>query len=136
MPIGSCLFYTYCNCVLQLQERCAAALGFLSVGDPSFQHSDTVLDALFSLKEEKHTDLQFSIGEAIACTAAGPLCDLADDPWSQGGCHGDTEHAVKEVESGEDSVMEKTLKLLLGKYAVSLTPLVRQVREVCCECVW
>ena len=100
------------------------------MGEPSFQHSDTVLDALFSLKEEKHTDLQFSVGEAIACTAAGPLCDLADDPWSTSGCHSDVEHTQEEVKSGEDSVMEKTLKLLLGKYAVSQTPLVRRVRDV------
>ena len=96
----------------------------MSVGDPSFEHSDIVLDALFSLKEEKHTDLQFSVGEALACTAAGTLCDLADDPWSVR-----SEGERKEVEGGggEKTVMEKMLKLLLGKYACSPAPLVRRV---------
>ena len=100
----------------------------MSVGDPSFEHSDIVLEALFSLKEEKHTDVQFSVGEALACTAAGPLCDLADDPWSMRKSEGER----KEVKEGEADVMEKMLKLLLGKYASSSAPLVRRVSRYMC----
>ena len=56
-------------------------LGNLSLGEPGFPLKQAVMDALFKLKEEKAMELQFSVGEAMACTLAGGFCTLARDPW-------------------------------------------------------
>ena len=56
-------------------------LGFLTIGDPIFPHKKVVMESLFSTREEKAIDLHFTVGEAIACTAAGSLCTAARDQW-------------------------------------------------------
>jgi len=66
---------------VQVKEACALSLGYLSVGEPCFPHRKVVLESLFSTREDKGMDLQFTIGEAIACAAAGPLCSLATPLW-------------------------------------------------------
>ena len=40
-----------------------------------------MLEALFKTREEKTIDLHFTVGEAIACAAAGPFCTAAKDQW-------------------------------------------------------
>lgn len=40
-----------------------------------------MLEALFKTREEKAIDLHFTVGEAIACAAAGPVCTAAKDQW-------------------------------------------------------
>lgn len=40
-----------------------------------------MLESLFQLKEEKAIELQFTVGEAIACTAGGAYCSASNDPW-------------------------------------------------------
>ena len=56
-------------------------------------HSPALLKALFSVREEKAVELQFTVGEALSCVAAGPLStalhsqwDLASRPRSVTGC--------------------------------------------------
>ena len=65
----------------QMKARCALSLGYLSVGDPLFPLKRTVLEGLFQGREEKALDLQFTIGEALACTAAGSFCSSSLDLW-------------------------------------------------------
>lgn len=51
------------------------------MGSPDFPLKHVILEALFQLKEEKAIELQFTVGEAIACTAGGTYCSAAQDPW-------------------------------------------------------
>ena len=51
------------------------------MGSPGFPLKHLVLEALFQLKEEKAIELQFTVGEAIACTAGGGCCSASRDPW-------------------------------------------------------
>lgn len=64
-----------------MKGRCALSLGYLSLGDPSFPMKHSVLEGLFEGREEKAIDLQFTIGEALACTTAGALSSVSVDPW-------------------------------------------------------
>lgn len=104
----------------QLKERCVTTLGYFLVGEPSFPHVEAVLKALFVLKEEKQIDLQFTVGEALACVSAGPLCSLARDPWQVGG-------ASDQRGEVDNAVMERMLTVVIGDYCTSTAPLVRQV---------
>ena len=54
----------------------------MGVAEPDSTHCHTLLEALFSVREEKAVELQFTVGEAIACVAAGPLSTALSDPWS------------------------------------------------------
>ena len=44
-------------------------------------HSHALLEALFSVREEKAVELQFTVGEALSCVAAGPLSTALRSPW-------------------------------------------------------
>lgn len=48
--------------------------------DPSHRHA--LLDALFSVREDKAVELQFTVGEALSCVAAGPLSTALVNPWT------------------------------------------------------
>ena len=72
---------THLHMHMQLKEYCITALGYLSVGEASFPLRETVLEALYALREEKAVELQFTVGEALACTLAGRICAAAHDPW-------------------------------------------------------
>ena len=102
---------------------CATALGHLAVGEPSFPHKASILEALFSTKETKHVDLHFSVGEALSCVAAGQACDLAVSPWD---CVRPDAEVAMEVAT-DDNAMESTLQTILDEYAFSPASLVRQV---------
>ena len=65
----------------QLKEHCAHSLGSLAVGDPSFPEKHSLLRGLFQVREEKAIELQFTVGEAISCVAAGRLSTASHDPW-------------------------------------------------------
>ena len=59
------------------------SLGNLSLGEAGFPLKEEVMAALLQLKEEKALELQFSVGEAMACTLAGGefVSTLTRDPW-------------------------------------------------------
>ena len=65
----------------QLKEHCAHSLGNLAVGDPAFPEKHSLLRGLFQVREEKAIELQFTVGEAISCVAAGRLSTASHDPW-------------------------------------------------------
>ena len=65
----------------QLKEHCAHSLGSLAVGDPAFPEKHSLLRGLFQVREEKAIELQFTVGEAISCVAAGRLSTASHDPW-------------------------------------------------------
>ena len=44
-------------------------------------HSHALLEALFSVREEKAVELQFTVGEALSCVVAGPLSTALRSPW-------------------------------------------------------
>ena len=109
--------------LLQLKEKCAASLGLFFIGDTKCPYKELILQSLLSLKEKNHIDLQFSVGESLSCLAAGKLCDSADDPWNY-------ENAIASpvvMTAGDDDMMEITLKTVVGEYAFSTAPVVRQV---------
>ena len=84
---------------------------------------------LFSLKENKHIDLQFTVGEALSCVIAGRYCQAANDPWNYSATEED--RVVGMELPGQDSdVMDSTLKSLLEEFAFSSAPIVRQVNLV------
>ncbi|XP_064386642.1 proteasome adapter and scaffold protein ECM29-like isoform X2 [Halichondria panicea] len=121
---------------IKVKGRCALSLGYLSVGDPSFPHKRVVLEALFDTREEKAIDLHFTIGEAIACTAAGPLCTAAWDQWEA--LKNDKNEGVSDMTAvsseagdGVTSVMVWAVETLLERYTVKASPIVRQT-----ACVW
>ena len=105
----------------QLKERCVSTLGYFLVGEPDFPHVEVILKALYALKEERQIDIQFSVGEALACVSAGSLCGLARDSWQ-------SFDSRDEKGLVDDGVMEKILAVVIGDYATSTAPLVRQVR--------
>ena len=47
-------------------------------------HGHALLEALFSVREEKAVELQFTVGEALSCVAVGPLSTALVSPWTQG----------------------------------------------------
>ncbi len=53
----------------------------MAVGDPGFSDKQDILRALFAVKEEKAIELQFTVGEAISCVAAGSFSSVSRDPW-------------------------------------------------------
>ena len=65
--------------LLQTRELCAVALGRMGLFDSA--HSPALLQALFSVREEKAVELQFTVGEALSCVAAGPLSTALHSPW-------------------------------------------------------
>ena len=107
---------------LQLKERCVSTLGYFLVGEPDFPHVEVILRALYALREERQIDIQFSVGEALACVSAGSLCGLARDAWQ-------SFDSRDEKGRVDDGVMEKILAVVIGDYATSTAPLVRQVRQ-------
>ena len=109
--------------LLQLKEKCAASLGLFFIGDTKCPYKELILQSLLSLKEKNHIDLQFSVGESLSCLAAGKLCDSAEDPWNY-------EKAIASpvvMTTGDDDMMEIILKTVVGEYAFSTAPVVRQV---------
>ena len=109
--------------LLQLKEKCAASLGLFFIGDTKCPYKELILQSLLSLKEKNHIDLQFSVGESLSCLAAGKLCDSAEDPWNY-------ENAIASpvvMTTGDDDMMEIVLKTVVGEYAFSTAPIVRQV---------
>ena len=66
----------------KMREHCAIALGRMGVSEQDSTHSHALLEALFSVREEKAVELQFTVGEAASCVAAGPLSTGLADPWS------------------------------------------------------
>ena len=65
-----------------MREHCAIALGRMGVSERDSTHSHALLEALFSVREEKAVELQFTVGEAASCVAAGPLSTALADPWN------------------------------------------------------
>lgn len=47
--------------------------------------SHTILKAMFSVREDKAVELQFTVGEAVSCVAAGSLSTALRSPWELGG---------------------------------------------------
>ena len=101
-------------------------LGLICIGDPCCPYKETIINTLLSLKENKHIDLQFTVGEALSCVIAGRYCQSATDPWNYGG-----EEREGETGVGEDGVMDNTLKRLLEEFSFNTAPIVRQVRNIC-----
>ncbi len=56
-------------------------MSYMAVGDPGLTDKQDILQALFGVKEEKAIELQFTVGEAISCVAAGTLSSVSHDPW-------------------------------------------------------
>ena len=73
--------FVYAHTHEQLKEHCAHSLGNLAVGDPVFPDKHSLLRGLFQVREEKAIELQFTVGEAISCVAAGQLSTASHDPW-------------------------------------------------------
>ena len=107
----------------QLQECCVGTLGYFLVGEPDFPHTEAILKTLYTLREQKRIDLQFSVGEALACVCAGSLCGLARDPWQ-------AVDSWQQKGRVDGDVMEKILTEVIGNYSTSTAPLVRQVGQV------
>ena len=57
------------------------ALGRMGVFECDSTHCHALLEALFSVREEKAVELQFTVGEALSCVAAGPLSTALHNPW-------------------------------------------------------
>ena len=74
-----CIFYP--SKLNQVREHCAIALGRMGVTEQDSSHKHALLDSLFSVREEKAVELQFTVGEALSCVAAGPLSTALVNPW-------------------------------------------------------
>lgn len=112
-------------------------LGLLCIGDNDFPFKEDIIKILFSLKENKHVDLQFTVGEALSCVIAGKHCQSAIDPWDYNGDNRKEDIMVIDMEiDGEvstdktvaDELFDSTLTKLLDEFAFSSAPIVRQVR--------
>ena len=105
-----------------------STLGLLCIGDTESPHKKTIVSILLSLKEDKHVDLQFTVGEALSCVIAGRYCQSASDPWDYSpGSEEAMEEEKMEVDQS-DNVLDSTLKRLLEEFAFSSAPVVRQVQ--------
>ena len=49
--------------------------------DRDHTHCHTLLETLFSVCRDKAVELQFTVGEAISCVAAGQISTARLDPW-------------------------------------------------------
>ena len=78
------MLWILCNYLVlpKLREHCAIALGQMGVSERDSTHCHALLEALFSVREEKAMELQFTVGEAVSCVAVGPLSTALVDPWN------------------------------------------------------
>lgn len=111
-----------------------AVLGLLCIGDNKLPFKEDIIKILFSLKEDKHVDLQFTVGEALSCVIAGKHCQSATDPWDYDvDVKEDMVIVDMEVDGANatvqqcDELFDSTLTKLLDEFAFSSAPIVRQV---------
>ncbi|CAI8054228.1 Proteasome adapter and scaffold protein ECM29 [Geodia barretti] len=108
---------------IRTRELCAVALGRMGLFDSA--HSPALLQALFSVREEKAVELQFTVGEALSCVAAGPLSTALHSPW-------DLRHRLCSESSDVPSEqLSKTLDAILSDHASHPLASVRQS-----ACTW
>ena len=67
-----------------MKEQCVITLGHLGVFERDMVHCKTLVETLFSLREEKAVELQFTVGESLSCVSAGPLSTALHSPWDTG----------------------------------------------------
>ena len=89
------------------------------------------MSALLNLREEKAVELQFSIGEAMACTLAGELCTLSRDEWQLPGSGAMETETDPKIVLADPEAMPRALEDILSQYAVGTSPIVRQS-----VCIW
>ncbi|KAF9918544.1 hypothetical protein BX616_007987 [Lobosporangium transversale] len=109
---------------VKTQEQAITALGHISVGDPSQSHDILSFLYDFGPKQTKQAELNFTIGEAIACIGAGWQCTLMDTFADIA----DKEPSTDEVPS---SVMDGILNSILNDMSNSPKAALKKA-----ACIW
>uniref|UniRef100_A0A8C5D594 Ecm29 proteasome adaptor and scaffold n=1 Tax=Gouania willdenowi TaxID=441366 RepID=A0A8C5D594_GOUWI len=110
----------------KMKERAVMTLGYLPVGDGDFPHQKKLLQGLMDSVEAKQVEMQFSVGEAIACAAIGTKSVSARDVWV---CPADQYSPPQDLK--DNDVVPWVLNSILSKYIPSQNPHVRQA-----ACIW
>jgi proteasome component ECM29 len=108
---------------IRTRELCAVALGRMGLFDSAL--SPALLQALFSVREEKAVELQFTVGEALSCVAAGPLSTALHSPWDL------RNRPCSESSDVPSEQLSKTLDAILSDHASHPLASVRQS-----ACIW
>ncbi|KAF9191921.1 hypothetical protein BGZ51_006479 [Haplosporangium sp. Z 767] len=109
---------------IKTQEYAVAALGHIGVGNPD--HVKDILKFLYDFgpKQTKQTEVNFTVGEAIACIGAGWQCSAMDVFADVA----DQEPPRDEVDS---TVMDSILKTILDEMAPSPKAATKKA-----ACIW
>jgi proteasome component ECM29 len=110
---------------MKARELCATALGRMGLFEGDSTISWLLLEALFSVREDKAVELQFTVGEALACVSAGQVSTALRNPWNIG-----RRHSLKFPEQDQE-LLTQTLDAILRDHAPHPLASVRQS-----ACVW
>ena len=65
----------------RLQEMAVMALGLMCIGERPHAHATIIIAGLCKCGLNKSIELQFTVGQALSCVAAGLFSQAAVDPW-------------------------------------------------------
>ncbi|KAG0080886.1 hypothetical protein BGZ90_010926 [Linnemannia elongata] len=109
---------------VKTQEYAVASLGHVGVGNPA--HAQEILTFLYDFgpKQTKQTEVNFTVGEAIACIGAGWQCSAMD-------VFADVADQEPSKSSVDGTVMDGILKTILDEMATSPKAATKKA-----ACIW